>query len=67
MAELSFIETDRTLIACTDASRLYSTSLGGITCELRRIYLITDLFDVGGVGVKLVPHGEGADDLAVSA
>jgi hypothetical protein len=67
LKELSLRVTDRALIARIDASRFDSTSLGRFTREFRCVHLVTDLPDVGSVGVKLVPHGEGADDLAVSA
>ena len=40
---------------------------GGITGELCGVDFVSDLSDVGGIRVKLVPHGEGADNLTVSA
>lgn len=67
LAELGLRETDRPLIACIDASRLASASLGGITGELGRVDFFPDLFDVGGIRVKLVPHREGADNFTVPA
>jgi hypothetical protein len=66
VGELRLIETDRPLIACIDASRLASTSLGGIAEKFSCLDFVPDLLDAGDVGVKLRPYREGADYFAVS-
>jgi hypothetical protein len=67
IADLTLRETYRPLVARIDASRLDSTSLGRVTSKFRRVHLVTDLPDVRGIRIKLVPHREGTDNLAVSA